>query len=91
MSTLDALAALAFCLCGLFYICHTGRAIQTGVFIGWYKGSYEKYYIYRAKEPWNFYFNVIGMAVIGALLFAIGVVIFDESLQVFLYMRSLSV
>ena len=89
MSTLDLFAALAFCICGLFYICHTGKALQRGVFIGWYNGSYKNYYVYREKEPWKFYFNVIGMAVSGALLLAVGTAIFDDYFNFFKHVESL--
>lgn len=90
MSTLDSLAAVAFCICGIFYIWHTGKALQTGFFVGWYNGSYQNYYVFRTKEPWKFYFNVFFMAVLGTLIFAVGVIIFDNHFFVFNYIRSFS-
>lgn len=83
MGVIDIVGGVAFSLCGLFYIWHTGKALRKGVFVGWYNGSYQNFFVWRAKEPWRFWFNLLFMATVGAGLLAIGVAILDDNYQLF--------
>ena len=61
-------------LCGLGMIFHSAKALRSGVFVGWYKGTYENYYIYRSETPIYFYwyntvFSLFGSFMIGLALY----------------------
>lgn len=54
-------------------IFHSAKALRSGVFVGWYKGTYENYYIYRSETPIYFYwyntvFSLFGSFMIGLAL-----------------------
>jgi hypothetical protein len=83
MGVLEIVGGFAFSLCCLFYIGHTGKALRNGVFVGWYKGSWQDFYVYRAAEPWRYWFNLLLMSIVGAGLLAIGVIILDDSYLIF--------
>lgn len=83
MGVIDIVGGCAFTLCGLFYIWHTGKALRTGIFVGWYNGTYQNFFVYRASEPWRYWFNLLFMGVVGAGLLAIGVIILDDSYLIF--------
>ena len=55
-------------------IFHSAKALRSGVFVGWYKGTYENYYIYRSETPIYFYwyntvFSLFGSFMIGLALY----------------------
>lgn len=83
MGAIEIMGGFLFSLCGLFYIWHTGKALRTGVFVGWYNGTYESFFIWRTEQPWRYWFNLLFMAGFGAVLLAFGVILLDDSYQIF--------
>ncbi|HFV9221992.1 DUF2542 family protein [Enterobacter roggenkampii] len=68
------LVLICVLLCGLWMIFHSAKALRSGVFVGWYKGTYENYYIYRSETPIYFYwyntvFSLFGSFMIGLALY----------------------
>lgn len=55
-------------------IFHSAKALRSGFFVGWYKGTYENYSIYRSETPIYFYwyntvFSLFGSFMIGLALY----------------------
>ncbi|WP_313108856.1 hypothetical protein [Atlantibacter sp.] len=78
--TFDAVLSLGG---GMTLIYQTAKAVKTGVFKGWYNGIFKEYYLYRTKQPWNFYTTIISMAFAGAFFVALGISIVDDNFSLF--------
>lgn len=67
------LVLLCLVACGVWMIFHSAQALRSGVFVGWYNGTYQNYYIYRSKTPVYFYWYNTVFSLAGAFMVGLAV------------------
>lgn len=72
------LLVVAIFIAGVYYIAHSAKSLNTGIFRAWYNGTFADYYIHRADSPLNFYFHVVTWSLGGSFLIAVAAVILDS-------------
>ncbi len=78
----DSLLVLfSMLVCGLWMVFHSAKALRSGVFVGWYNGTYKNYYIYRCKTPVYFYgYNAV-FSLFGSFMIGLAVYLLDGYYQ----------
>lgn len=80
---MDLLLIIALYCFGIWAILHTAKAVRTGIYHGWYNGTFEDYYIHKDDSPFRFWFETLFMALTGSWFIGFTTLLVNEMYKVF--------